>query len=209
MCASLRYERLIAIKGVGGDQMAATQKYGWTAVAFLALTACGKVTAGDTTILLPGRWFIQAGKAEGTTALSAGLVWESPGGRFLDDGFVSLYWEVSLGRWSAEQVYGTRHASWVTQLGVTPVLRWTFGTESARWFVEGGIGANLLLPVYRSRDKRFSTSFNFGDHLGVGIQFGEGDRQEVMLRVQHFSNGGIKRPNPGENFLQLRYAVGF
>jgi hypothetical protein len=24
------------------------------------------------------------------------------------------------------------------------------------------------------------------------------------LRLQHFSNAGIKKPNPGEDFLQLR-----
>ena len=28
---------------------------------------------------------------------------------------------------------------------------------------------------------------------------------EWSLRFQHFSNGRIKNPNPGENFLQFRY----
>ena len=32
------------------------------------------------------------------------------------------------------------------------------------------------------------------------------DRQEVSLRFQHFSNAGIKEPNPGENFFQVRYS---
>jgi lipid A 3-O-deacylase len=27
--------------------------------------------------------------------------------------------------------------------------------------------------------------------------------------VQHFSNAGIKKPNPGETFLRLRYAYRF
>lgn len=31
---------------------------------------------------------------------------------------------------------------------------------------------------------------NFGDRLGVGIQFGGGDRKEIALRIQHFSNAG-------------------
>lgn len=65
------------------------------------------------------------------------------------------------------------------------------------------------VSAYGSREKRFSTSFNFGDHIGVGLPLGEGDRQEVVLRIQHFSNGGIKRTNPGENFLQLRYVARF
>ena len=114
-----------------------------------------------------------------------------------------------MGRWAVEHPDGSNHASWVTQLGVTPVLRWSLGGDASHWFVEGGIGANVLLPIYRARNKAFSTTFNFGDHLGIGASFGEGDRQELVLRVQHFSNGGIKRPNPGENFVQLRYAAHF
>jgi hypothetical protein len=27
--------------------------------------------------------------------------------------------------------------------------------------------------------------------------------------LQHSSNGGIKEPNPGENFVQLRFGVRF
>ena len=37
----------------------------------------------------------------------------------------------------------------------------------------------------------------------------QGYRHELALRLQHFSNAGIKHPNPGENFVQLRYAQGF
>jgi lipid A 3-O-deacylase len=166
-------------------------------------------SVGDAASYLPSQVFVQAGKAEDATALSAGFIWQSPVGSFLYGGYVSLYWEVSAGRWSAEQPDGSHRSSCVTQLGVTPVLRWSFGGEGRRWFVEGGIGADFLLPVYRSKEKRFSTAFNFGDHLGVGFPFGEGERHEVVLRFQHFSNGGIKRPNPGEDFVQLRYAVRF
>jgi hypothetical protein len=74
------------------------------------------------------------------------------------------------------------------------------------WFAEIGIGANVILPVYRSKEKRFSTTFNFGDHFAIGRQFGAQHQHELALRIQHFSNGGIDEPNPGENFLQLRYS---
>ena len=63
--------------------------------------------------------------------------------------------------------------------------------------------------MYRSADKRFSTKFNFGDHLAVGRTFGDRGQHDVGLRFQHFSHAGIKEPNPGENFLQLRYARRF
>ena len=28
---------------------------------------------------------------------------------------------------------------------------------------------------------------------------------EVVLRAAHYSNAGVRHPNPGENFLQLQY----
>ena len=92
----------------------------------------------------------------------------------------------------------------MTQLGVTPVLRLYPKALGRGLFAEVGIGVNLLAPVYRSDDKRFSTVFNFGDHLAVGKRFAGGG--ELSLRIQHFSNAGIRRPNPGENFVQVRYA---
>ena len=62
-----------------------------------------------------------------------------------------------------------------------------------------------IVPLYQSQGKQFSTQFNFGDHIGVGRVYGEHRQNELMLRVQHFSNAGIARPNPGENFVQLRF----
>ena len=32
---------------------------------------------------------------------------------------------------------------------------------------------------------------------------------EIVLRAEHFSNAGIKPPNPGQNFLELRYVHHF
>ena len=57
--------------------------------------------------------------------------------------------------------------------------------------------------------KTFSTRFNFASHLGVGVRLGAQQQHEWLLRVQHVSNAGLKKPNPGENFLQLRYALHF
>ncbi len=48
-----------------------------------------------------------------------------------------------------------------------------------------------------------------GDHLAAGWQFGPRRDHELTLRIQHFSNAGIRHPNPGENFVQLRYARRF
>jgi lipid A 3-O-deacylase len=63
--------------------------------------------------------------------------------------------------------------------------------------------------LYNTPTKQFSTRFNFVDNIGVGRSFGAQRQRELDLRVVHMSNGSIKHPNPGENFLQLRYAVMF
>lgn len=157
----------------------------------------------------PDQLFVQSGFAEDAKALTAGAIWTTEWSRPFGGGLLNLYWEVSFGRWSTEQPDGSTRSSWVTQLGVTPVLRWHPSGDTTRWYVEGGIGANVLLPVYRSREKEFSTTFNFGDHLAIGTPFGEQGRHEIALRLQHYSNAGIKRPNPGEDFVQVRYVYKF
>ena len=172
------------------------------------VAACPGVPAqpsGEAGTWRPDGVFVQVGVAEDAHTLAAGATWDRRWHRSLGSGRLSLYWELSVGRWRGERD-GRRGTAWVTQLGVTPVLRWERRPYGRGWFVEGGIGGNLLLPLYRSRDKVFSTRFNFGDHLGVGRRFGTDGRFELALRVQHFSNGGIRHPNPGEDFVQLRAA---
>jgi lipid A 3-O-deacylase len=119
---------------------------------------------------------------------------------------VSGITEAFLGEWSARQV-GERRS--FTQVGVLPLVRIRFRGGASPWFVEGGIGASVSSPVYRTANKEFSTSFNFVDVLGIGRSLDAQHRQELSLRLQHISNADIKQPNPGENFLQLRYAVAF
>ena len=152
--------------------------------------------------------FVQAGVAQKATMLILGATWDWRWRRQTSWGTFSGYWDASFGRWSSSRPQANGSA-WVTQLGVTPVLRLHPGGWGDGWFVEAGIGANFLLPVYRNAGKRFSTAFNFGDHLAIGKRFGRPGRHELALRIQHFSNAGIRHPNPGENFLQLRYATLF
>jgi len=91
----------------------------------------------------------------------------------------------------------------------TPVTATTAGLIWNPWFVEGGIGATVTSSVYRNFDKHFSTAFNSGDHVGVGYAFGAARKNEIALRAEHFSNAGIKHPNPGQNFVELRYVHHF
>lgn len=162
--------------------------------------------ANDTVPWAPSTVFVQAGVGdESTRAYVAGATWDLPWRHQYRYALLSGYFEADFGRWTVEH-QGVTSSSWATQLGLTPVLRLRHDADSP-WFAELAVGGNYILPLFQSGSKRFSTKFNFGDHLAIGRQFGVARHQEVALRLEHFSNGGIDHPNPGENFLQLRYAV--
>ena len=82
-------------------------------------------------------------------------------------------------------------------------------------FDRNGLGLSYLDGTYskpspgKPQGRVFGSRLNFAARLGVGRSFGEQGRHEVSLNYQHFSNAGLKRPNPGEDFLQLRYAYKF
>jgi lipid A 3-O-deacylase len=167
----------------------------------LALCACSRACAADAA---PSAVLVQAGYGnQGTDAYLAGLAWTLPLQYEFRFGRVGASVEAALGRWHTQE----RPAStaWPTQISATPTLRF-YPSKMSMWFAEVGVGANYIVPLFRSGYKRFSTEFNFGDHAAIGHAFG---RSEVSLRIEHFSNAGISHPNPGENFGQLRYAYRF
>ena len=182
------------------------------ALALSGITLAGSVAsplaAAETGALRTWTAFVQAGVAEEAQMVVVGATRDWNWYRELRIGRLGGYWEASFGRWNSDHA-PEGGSAWVTQLGLTPILRLHPQSWGGRWFVEAGIGANVLLPVYSSGTKQFSTTFNFGDHLAIGWQFGENAEHEFALRIQHFSNAGIKKPNPGENFLQIRYSRRF
>jgi lipid A 3-O-deacylase len=156
--------------------------------------------------LEPSTLFIQAGVGDQRTeAYMGGATWDGNWHKQYSFLTVSGYLEAALGRWTTREG-GISSSSWATQIGLTPVIRLRPSGHEQDWFAELGVGANYIIPLYRTDHKRFSTEFNFGDHVAIGRQFGERRRHELALRVEHFSNAGIAHPNPGENFVQLRYA---
>ena len=155
--------------------------------------------------LLPGSVFAQAGVADHVETLSVGAIWSLPWQRDASFGRLATSIEAGFGEW---QTHGQRHHTHpFTQIGFTPTLRFYPDAWPGPWFVEAGVGANVIAPAYHTDGKRFSTAFNFGDHVGFGREFGAAHRQEIALRVEHFSNAGIDHPNPGENFVQLRWVA--
>jgi len=163
-------------------------------------------SGSDLSFLEPSSVFVQAGVGDQDThAYIAGATWDWKWRRDVSWLRASGYFEADLGRWTTND-HGVDRSAWATQIGITPVIRLQPVGGAHQWFTEIGVGANYIVPLYQTERKRFSTEFNFGDHFGVGRHFGQHDEHELVLRVQHFSNAGIEHPNPGENFLQLRYS---
>jgi lipid A 3-O-deacylase len=121
--------------------------------------------------------------------------------RWFDSGntYLGGYWNLSLARWHATQYQNVAGATQnITDIGITPVFRFQ-AQNRLGWYAEGGIGAHLLSALYDSGGKRLSTSFQFGDLIGIGYVFQ--NRLDVGVKVEHYSNGGIKHPNDGVNFV--------
>jgi hypothetical protein len=75
-------------------------------------------------------------------------------------------------------------------------------------FLEGAIGFHLLSDD-NFGDKDLGAQFAFGDHIAAGIRFGDRHAHELSLKLQHFSNAGLRDENPGVNFGMVRYGYHF
>lgn len=115
---------------------------------------------------------------------------------------LGLRHELELAAWRVP------HARNILELGYSPVLRLERpdATGDGVFFVEGSIGVRLLSHTRLSPTRSLSTAFQFADMLGLGWQRG---RSTLGLRLQHISNGDIKKPNPGINFAQVYYRYRF
>lgn len=121
--------------------------------------------------------------------------------------YVGAYTDFSLAQWRGMRFQGKNGArQTMTDVGLTPVLRFQSDSRLGL-YAEAGIGAHLLSDLYDNNGRRFSTRFQFGDHLGLGYITQK--HLVLSLQLQHFSNAGIKHPNPGELFVVLKMAHAF
>lgn len=121
--------------------------------------------------------------------------------RWLESGGWHLggYWDFTVGFWHG----GSKD---FLELAFTPTFRYQ-RSQGGSPYLEAAIGLHLLDNVHVAEDRSFSSRFQFGDHIGAGVRFGPGGRYDLGVRLQHLSNAGIRNPNPGINFLQLRLQV--
>ena len=137
---------------------------------------------------------VEAGRGDNKTTMArVGLQWQGHRKAFENSSWqISHYIDLAFGGWNGE--HGT-----VYDLGLTPVFR--FQRASGSPYFEAAIGFHMISDLEFRGETETSTRFQFGDHVGVGFIRG---RYDWSLRLQHLSNAGIRDPNPGINFLQLR-----
>lgn len=93
-----------------------------------------------------------------------------------------------------------------TNFGITPVLRWQQNRDYGI-YAEIGLGINYMSDYYNNAGKVASTRYQFGDQIGLGYKFS--NSVDVSLKFQHYSNAGIKEPNPAINFTTIKLAYSF
>jgi lipid A 3-O-deacylase len=128
--------------------------------------------------------------------------WFASNGRHL-----SGYWDANLAQWrgNAYRNVPGQHQN-ITVAGLTPVFRYQ-RDDKLGWYAEGGIGIAVFSHLYNNDDNRLSTAFQFGDHLGVGYVLDK--NWDIGAKVQHYSNGGFKKPNSGVNLFVVKATYRF
>ncbi|WP_283148153.1 acyloxyacyl hydrolase [Silvimonas soli] len=118
-------------------------------------------------------------------------------------GYLTGYWEFAMGAFKPQDTTAF-------DVDVVPMFRYQFNV-GANWckpFVELGVGVAYLSEHKVTDDHDLTSHAQFSDRIGAGCGFDAG-RQEVGINFHHFSNGGLDRPNPGIDFLLMRYAYHF
>jgi len=124
------------------------------------------------------------------------------------DWHIGGYWELSAAYWDNDSPNRTYSSLW--DVGFTPVFRLQQTNPSTLSpYLEAGIGVHFLSHTSVSTQRQFGSSFQFGDHIGVGFRFGPRAAFDLGYRFQHLSNAGIKQPNNGINFHQIRLLYQF
>jgi len=124
--------------------------------------------------------FVEAGYGDDSTSLlRAGITY-----RWRERG----YWEIGAGIWD-------NFEETTVDIGATPVFR----LQRSQFYVEAGIGVHL---IHAHVSTEGNIALQFGSHAGAGFSSGKYD---FGLRLQHLSNAGLRHPNPGNNFLLVRF----
>lgn len=116
-----------------------------------------------------------------------------------DTGQLSGYWDGAYTYWQGDKTVDNH------SLSLSPVFRYEFNARAVKPYVEAGIGLAAFSKTRLAKQK-LSTALQFEDRIGMGLRFAQ---QEVGVRVIHYSNAGIKRPNDGVENYTVHYRMYF
>ena len=162
---------------------------------------CSSAYAADSVSL-------ELGKGNGTRLTRIGVQWTwDRVWRKRNNTHIGAYWDVNLAQLRSDRFQNqASRMQRLTALGVTPVFRLQ-NENLTGLYGEAGVGLALLSDLYDNNGHRLSTSFQFASQLGIGYVFRNG--VDLGLKIQHFSNGSIKKPNNGVNFVVARVSYRF
>jgi lipid A 3-O-deacylase len=171
----------------------------------VATALAAALSAMVSTAASAAEWGAVGGSGDGVDMLGVTMrtsdwrVWESASGWR-----TRLRAEAGLSGWRADKSTTAGHRS-IAAVNFTPMVTLSAPTQWGwRPYLEGGLGAYALSHTQIS-DRRLGSAFQFGEFVGAGFEFGQ--RYAVGLRIQHVSNGGIKKPNMGVTFGQLFFSM--
>ena len=174
-----------------------------------AVFSVGVLASGwHTSILAVDSTSLEFATGNKSQIVRAGAQWDWASKWFQSNGtHLGGYWDLT-GALIRENRYRNipGNSESLFDLGFTPVLRFQNDSKLGP-YAEAGIGAHVFSELYDNNSRRFSTAFEFGDHIGVGYVFA--NKWEVGFKLQHFSNGGIKKPNSGANFAVIKAGYRF
>lgn len=157
----------------------------------------------------PVRWVLTAGNAQKVAVYGIGASWEPS---WDVDALARRGFKPGLGvdlmRWEGSERDAASRLLW--DASITPRLRWRPAEGPwHRLFMDIGVGIHLLSSRTINVSRNFSTTFQFGERLAVGSNFGPRNRYEVAVFAQHVSNGGIKEPNDGLTYYGTTIGISF
>ena len=170
-------------------------------VLLAAITSMASANAAAAGLFAPTGLGVTVASGDQTTLYGLSTYWDSVCAcaplteRGLD---LRIYAQIAY--WRGTERPSDHQSLW--EGSVTPALRWMGpSVGAARIFTELGLGVSAISETRINRDRQFATTFQFNEHFGVGLAFGEKRRYEVAAYVRHVSNGSIKQQNDGETFF--------
>ncbi len=175
-------------------------------IAFILAATATTAQAVDSMSIEGGTSFSSRG--DDTDMVRAGVQWDWGVKWFEHESwYLTGYWDLSLGYWHTDDKLDNHD---VVDFGFTPTFRLrSSATSGFIPYAEFAVGAHYLTDKDISDKRKFSTNFQFGDHIGLGFMFGDKGQYDLSYRLQHLSNASIDSPNPGINFNQIRFQYHF